>query len=25
MEDLDFTGADRPSKSAIYDPSVARR
>ena len=24
MEDLDFTGADRPSKSAIYDPSVAR-
>jgi CRP-like cAMP-binding protein len=24
MEDLDFTGEDRPSKSAIYDPSVAR-
>lgn len=24
MEDLDFTGASRPSKSAIYDPSVAR-
>lgn len=24
MEDLDFTGKDRPSKSAIYDPSVAR-
>lgn len=24
MEDLDFTGASRPSKSAIYDPLVAR-
>ena len=25
MEELDFTGASRPSKSAIYDPSVARK
>jgi len=24
MEDLDFTGVSRPSKSAIYNPSVAR-
>lgn len=24
MEDLDFTGVSRPSKSVIYDPSVAR-
>ena len=24
MEDLDFTAVNRPAKSAIYDPSVAR-